>query len=91
MQMTWTLSIGWNGPLSDEYFPDVIRKNQLYSNLTIYDYMLQNCITVRWVDLELFAENDSTKLVNELMTDSQIFLVLTESKAVNEDTVKIRQ
>ena len=34
-QMTWTFPIGCNGLLPDEYFPDVIKKNQLYSNLTI--------------------------------------------------------
>ncbi len=32
----------------------------------LYDYMLQNCITVFWVVLELFEENDSAKLVNQL-------------------------
>ena len=39
-KMTWTFPIGCNGPLPDEYFPDVIEK-------FLYDYMLQNCITVR--------------------------------------------
>ncbi len=32
----------------------------------LYDYMLQNCITVCWAVLELFAENASAELVNEL-------------------------
>ena len=30
-----TFYIGFNGPVPDEYFPDVIDSNQLYLNLTI--------------------------------------------------------
>ena len=45
-----------------------LTKTQDYTQTSQFfsDYMLQNCITVCWVVLELFAENDSAKLVNEL-------------------------
>ncbi len=34
-QGTWTFPIGCNGHVPDEYFPDVIKKNWLYPDLTI--------------------------------------------------------
>ena len=42
---TWTFPIGCNGHVPDEYFPDMMKENGLYP--VLYDYLLQNYITVR--------------------------------------------
>ncbi len=47
-QMTWTFPIGCNGHVPDDYFPDVIKKNWLYPDLTISIWLpaskLQNSV-----------------------------------------------
>ncbi len=61
----------WSGGSIDDLGPNyssfTIFAEWFSANISgLYEGMLQNCIPVCWVVLELFAENNSAKLVNQL-------------------------